>query len=209
MGIAADPPVKKTAPSPALVNSRVSDNFNLARFWARKMERFHGYNDALSLAMEGLLQAAENYEEGRTVRFGTYASYQIKSKFAGEFRRRMTKRRGGELSHCSMDAPVGEGFSVLGDSLPDEATVDPVRVLELLERSEKVDELLALLTPHKRKIVEMRYGLKGKKPMFLEEIAVVYGVSRERIRQIEAESLRRFWRYLNRKSEESAALTVC
>lgn len=203
--------------SPATVDRRVNENFNLARYWARKMGRFLDPNDAMSLAMEGLLKAAQEYEESPRVRFGTFASYRIKSCFAYDRRRRMAKCRGRQYSHLSFDQPKrydnggGAGMVAmgieLGDNLSDDSP-DPRRMLELLEGEEKIDELLGLLTPHKRKIIEMHFGLHGGSPMFLEEIAAIYGVSRQRICQIKDESLRRFWRYLRVKTEDAAAVGV-
>lgn len=197
----------KKPPDAKMVDARVTANFNLARFWARKNERYHGYNDALSLAMEGLLQAAQKYEERPSVTFGTYASYMIKARFAGEMRKRMTKSRGEGRATLSIETPVNS-FERIADTLRDDQAEDPVRMVELLDRGEQMKELLSQLSPHKRKILEMRYGLNGATPMFLEEIAAVYGVTRERIRQIEAECLRRFWRYLSHKPEESQAVRV-
>lgn len=194
-------------PSAQQIDSRVNDNFKLARFWARKMERRYGYNDALSLAMDGLLHAAKKYEDRPNVRFGTYACYMIKSRFAAEHRKQMTKSRGEGRPAISLELQ-NNGHERIIDTLRDEQAENPVRMVELLDRREQIQELLAQLTPHKRKILEMRYGLNGRPPMFLEEIAAVYGVTRERIRQIEAESLRRFWRYLSRKPEESLACSV-
>lgn len=201
----------KKPPDAKEIDRRVNANINLARFWARRMERFHGYNDALSLALEGLLTAAQKYEVRPSVKFGTYASYMIKARFAGEMRKRMTKSRGGDFSICSIDAPIGNnGFdgSTLRDIIPDGNAETPVRMVELLDRADQVRELLRMLPPFKRKILEMRYGLNGRAPMLLEEIGALYGLTRERIRQIEAESLRRFWRYLSHKPEQSAACSV-
>jgi DNA-directed RNA polymerase sigma subunit (sigma70/sigma32) len=57
-----------------------------------------------------------------------------------------------------------------------------------------VAKLLDLLTPRNREIMERRYGLNGYQPHSLEELAVRFGLTRERIRQVQADCLRKWWR---------------
>ena len=90
----------------------------------------------------------------------------------------------------SLETPIGEEEdSELGDFIEDE---DAVRsfdaVAQQLER-DGVNEALAMLPYRERKVIELRFGLKGEHPRTLEEVAKRFGVTRERIRQIEAKAL--------------------
>src|SRR5205085_316785 len=71
----------------------------------------------------------------------------------------------------------------------------PVHVTEML--TEQVDDILAKLTERERHILQMRYGLTDDRPRTLEEVARAFGITRERIRQIETRILRklRYARY--------------
>jgi len=54
---------------------------------------------------------------------------------------------------------------------------------------ERITEVLRSLTPREREVIELRFGLKDGQPRTLDEVAQCYGITRERIRQIEARSL--------------------
>ncbi|HBG82131.1 TPA: RNA polymerase sigma factor RpoD [candidate division CPR2 bacterium] len=90
----------------------------------------------------------------------------------------------------SIDAPVGEeDDSQLADFLPDEDSLSPqdAAVYQLLK--EHVQEVLQFLTPREQKILKMRFGLEDGRSYTLEEVGQEFGVTRERIRQIEAKAL--------------------
>ena len=58
-------------------------------------------------------------------------------------------------------------------------------------RNEEMDAVLATLPHRERKVIELRYGLGGEEPMTLEEVGRVFGITRERVRQIENRTLMR------------------
>ncbi len=92
----------------------------------------------------------------------------------------------------SLDTPVGEdGDSTLGDFVRDENT-DITDVAEQSELKRLIEQLLSILTDRDRKIIELRFGLNGQTPHTLEEVGTVFGITRERVRQVEAKALRRF-----------------
>lgn len=96
----------------------------------------------------------------------------------------------------SLEMPVGEDTeSTLGDMLeiPDEISVDEIVIQKELEQQTAL--LLHHLSERERMVICMRYGLEGGQKYTLEEIGQLYGVTRERIRQIEAKVLKRL-RYL-------------
>jgi len=93
----------------------------------------------------------------------------------------------------SLETPVGEeeGDSTLEQFLEDEKTPLPDRETAYAFLRGHVREILDELKPRERKILELRFGLAGNEPHTLEEVGKAFGVTRERIRQIEAKALQR------------------
>ncbi len=90
----------------------------------------------------------------------------------------------------SLDLPVGEdGDATLGDLIKAQDAVDPHAAAEASALAEVVTEALAGLTPREQRILRMRFGIGGAGDHTLEEVGKVFGVTRERIRQIEAKAL--------------------
>ncbi|MBX4181275.1 sigma-70 family RNA polymerase sigma factor [Candidatus Parcubacteria bacterium] len=97
-----------------------------------------------------------------------------------------------DQSTVSLESPVGEdsddGKSKLGDFLADEKILSPDQDSSRRIISDQVKEILGDLPPKERKILEMRHGLIDGYTHTLEEVGKVFGVTRERIRQIEAKA---------------------
>jgi RNA polymerase primary sigma factor len=90
----------------------------------------------------------------------------------------------------SLDLPVGEdGDATLGDLIEATDTVDPQAAAETSAMRDSVNEALADLPAREQRILRMRFGIGGSTEHTLEEIGKVFGVTRERIRQIEAKAL--------------------
>ena len=100
----------------------------------------------------------------------------------------------------SLQKPVGDGEdAVFGDFLPDQnADSPPERTAQNLCR-ERLNEVLGTLLKREREVLAMRYGLEDGSPKTLEEVGKAFGVTRERIRQIEAKAIRKL-RQQKRKS---------
>ena len=93
----------------------------------------------------------------------------------------------------SFDSPVKKGEdsdSTFGDFIEDEST-GPEEMVMQGSLKEAVDSLLDTLSDKERDIIERRFGLNNRKPMSLKEIGEVYGLTKERIRQIEKRALER------------------
>jgi len=93
----------------------------------------------------------------------------------------------------SLETPVGEGEedSVLAEFIEDEKTVPPSLNAARTLLRERLKEILVDLTPREQKIISMRFGLEDGITHTLEEVGNEFGVTRERIRQIEAKALER------------------
>jgi len=92
----------------------------------------------------------------------------------------------------SLEKPVGdEEESSLGDFVADEATEEPFEVANENVRREDIQRALDALPERERQVIELRYGLRGHEPLTLEEVGRAFGVTRERIRQIENNTLKK------------------
>ncbi len=92
----------------------------------------------------------------------------------------------------SLEKPVGdEEDSELGDFIEGEDLPDPSEEVDLTLLSEEIEDLLSSLTPREARILTMRYGLSGGREYTLKEVGQKFGLTRERIRQIEQEALRK------------------
>ena len=93
----------------------------------------------------------------------------------------------------SLESPVGDedeaGKSVLGDFIKDDKILSPDQEVARRILSDQMKEILDELSPKERKILEMRHGLENGVYHTLEEVGKEFGVTRERIRQIEAKAL--------------------
>ncbi|HYI99069.1 MAG TPA: RNA polymerase sigma factor RpoD, partial [Thermoleophilaceae bacterium] len=92
----------------------------------------------------------------------------------------------------SLEKPIGEeDDSELGDFVEDETALSPFETASENMRRENVRRVLDALPPREREVIEMRYGLKGHQARTLEEVGRAFGVTRERIRQIENNTLKK------------------
>jgi RNA polymerase primary sigma factor len=90
----------------------------------------------------------------------------------------------------SLDVPIGEdGDATLGDLIEATDAVDPHAAAEAGELRTVIAEALAELTPREQRVLRLRFGIGGAADHTLEEISREFGVTRERIRQIEAKAL--------------------
>ncbi len=92
----------------------------------------------------------------------------------------------------SLEMPVGqEGEGRMGDFIEDERISTPVDAAAMSMLREQIEEVLQKLPERERKIIQLRYGLKDGRYRTLEEVGLEFGITRERIRQIEAVALRK------------------
>lgn len=92
----------------------------------------------------------------------------------------------------SLETPIGEdGDSFLGDFISDTNGADPLDSLLTEERKEKILEALDTLTPREKRILQMRHGIGMTRVYTLEEISAEFKITRERIRQIEANAVKK------------------
>ena len=97
------------------------------------------------------------------------------------------------MDPMSLETPVGtnDDSTELGDFLPDESVLEPGDAASKELLREQIRNVLGFLTDREREVLEMRFGLNDGKDHTLEEVGRNFGVTRERIRQIEAKALRK------------------
>lgn len=92
----------------------------------------------------------------------------------------------------SLEKPIGEEDDAsFGDLVEDVASPSPYHIATTTLRREDVERALSTLPKREREVIELRFGLNGQKPRTLEEVGQAFGVTRERIRQIENNTLKR------------------
>lgn len=102
----------------------------------------------------------------------------------------------------SLDAPVNEGEATeYGDIISDESASDPLEMLTDKNLHDQISGLLSLLNERERRIIDERFGLSGLKPMLLEDVGREFGVSRERIRQLQNSALAKMRKALLKKDK--------
>ena len=126
---------------------------------------------------------------------------------------RVLQRSAAEVEHMmslyerevSIDSAGAQDRTLL-DTLPAESWSDPSEILQDEEVSAFIDEWLLELNEKQREVVEFRFGLHGHEAATLEEVGDRIGVTRERVRQIQVEALRRLRSMMERSGTSADTL---
>lgn len=106
----------------------------------------------------------------------------------------------------SLDAPINEGEGTsYAEIIGDERAINPADALVDKNMFGQLDELLEILDERESKIIETRFGLNGKTPMTLEEVGREFGVTRERIRQLQNIALDKMRKTLRKREKPMVA----
>ena len=89
----------------------------------------------------------------------------------------------------SLETPIGDGETVLTDFIPDSRTVSPEGPITRQETNKLMEQILGNLTPREQTVIRLRFGIGQDEPWTLEEVGQTMSVTRERVRQIEAQAL--------------------
>ena len=107
---------------------------------------------------------------------------------------------------ASLDAPVGDEDSTeFGELVGDEAAVDPFENLSEKNLQVELGDLLGQLDEREKRIISARFGLEGSDPITLEEVGEKFGVTRERIRQLQNIALAKMRRALAKREKMSVS----
>lgn len=179
----------------AEIEKLVEDNMALAHFFAKKWH-WWDYNDAFSIAMQGLLKAAQHFDASKGIPFGSYASVLIDRQKIREVQHQNRTKRAGRFLHLHLEAPLGEDGKTLADILVDDKAITSAAVLLDDDDLAVLEKVLGQLGPRDLFVIQRRFGLDGREYETLDQIASAMGLTRERVRQIEALALKRMavWR---------------
>lgn len=109
----------------------------------------------------------------------------------------------------SLDQPINdEDSTALGDIIGDEEAMDPYEALRDKDLRDEVGDLLSVLDERERRIINSRFGLDGQRLKTLEEVGEKFGVTRERIRQVQNIALNKLRRALNKKERSKVETPV-
>ena len=120
----------------------------------------------------------------------------------GISRKKLTMLKRAAQRPTSLDAPVGDDeSSSYAEIIGDERAVNPLDALSDKNMHGELDDLLEVLNERESKIIDARFGLGGKTPMTLEEVGREFGVTRERIRQLQNIALDKMRKNLRKREK--------
>jgi RNA polymerase primary sigma factor len=139
----------------------------------------------------GMLAAIERVRGELTVKLGREPTVEEIASILGVTPEETRSLRVVGRHPVSLHEPLGgDGERALEDFLSDaDAATHPGRAVDQHLLKERIGEVLRSLTPREREVIELRFGLRDGHPRTLDEVARTYGITRERIRQIEARGL--------------------
>ena len=198
-------------------NSLTEANLRLVVSVAKKYVN-HGMSflDLIQEGNMGLIKAVDKFEFRKGFKFSTYATWWIRQAITraiadqartirvpvhmvetvnrlNRIRRQLTVDLGRDPTDEELaKAPIGEeDDSSVGDFVADTSSMSPSEAATYMMMQQRIEEVLGTLTEREQQVLRMRFGLNGGEAHTLEEVGEVFGVTRERIRQIEAKALRK------------------
>lgn len=183
---------------PALRKLLVERNLRLVVYIAKKFENT-GINieDLISIGTIGLIKAANTFRSDKNIKLATYASRCIENEILMYIR-----KTGGERREISFDEPLNvdrDGNELLlSDILGSDA--DTVSVdIEMAEEKKIITQALFTLSPREREIIELRFGLCGRRELTQKETAKALGISQSYISRLEKKIIERLKKEISGK----------
>ncbi len=168
----------------------IQHNLRLVVYIAKKFESTGiGIEDLISIGTIGLIKAIHTYKVDKNIKLATYASRCIENEILMYIRKNASHK-----GDVSIDEPLHMDWDgnelLLSDVLGSEEN-EVSRDLEKAEDEKTIREAVASLDPREREIIEMRYGLGGRKEMTQKEVADVMGISQSYISRLEKKIIAR------------------
>lgn len=171
----------------------VERNLRLVVYIAKKFENTGiGIEDLISIGTIGLVKAANTFRTDKNIKLATYASRCIENEIL-----MFIRKSGNQRSELSFDEPLStdcEGGELL---LSDVLGTEENGALQELEQNEErkiLSDAVAALAPREREIIEMRFGLSGRREMTQKEVADALGISQSYISRLEKKIIDRLRR---------------
>jgi RNA polymerase sporulation-specific sigma factor len=168
----------------SLADVLIRHNLRLVVYIAKKFEGCGtGIEDLISIGTIGLIKAIHTYRTDRGIKLATYASRCIENEILMYLRKNASHK--GDLS---IDEPLntdGDGNELLLADILDSGEGPVGQELERAEDERTVREAVSALEPREREIIELRYGLGGRREMTQKEVAEKMGISQSYISRLE------------------------
>lgn len=117
-------------------------------------------------------------------------------------RAKLAHLKAASLRPASLDAPISDDDNTeFGEIIGDDRAQTPLELLSHKNMHNQLDGLLGVLDERERRIIDARFGLNGEKPKTLEEVGQEFGVTRERIRQLQNIALKKLRRALQKRED--------
>ncbi len=162
----------------------IEHNLRLVVYIARKFEGGNtGIEDLISIGTIGLIKAINTYKTDKNIKLATYASRCIENEILMYLRKSSNKR-----CDISIDEPLNTDWDGNELLLSDVLGCDGDSVSHDLEKAEDeriLREAVAALSPREKEIIELRYGLGGRKELTQKEVADLLGISQSYISRLE------------------------
>ena len=176
----------------------VERNLRLVVYIARKFENTGvGLEDLISIGTIGLIKAANTFRADKNIKLATYASRRIENEILMYIRKSQNQKL-----ELSLEAPLSADWDgnelILSDVLgSDEENVG--KGLEDEEEKSVIAEAVALLGDREREIIELRFGLGGRREMTQKEVADMLGISQSYISRLEKKTINRLKEQIENK----------
>lgn len=176
----------------------VERNLRLVVYIARKFENTGvGLEDLISIGTIGLIKAANTFRSDKNIKLATYASRCIENEILMYIRKNQNLR-----FELSLEAPLSSDWDgnelILSDVLgSDEENVG--KRLEDEEEKSAIAEAVSLLGEREREIIELRFGLGGRREMTQKEVADALGISQSYISRLEKKTINRLKEQIENK----------
>jgi RNA polymerase primary sigma factor len=134
----------------------------------------------------------KNVERALTITLGREPTLEEVAKEMGLDEAKVKKLRDSSKEISSLDVAVGDDDeATMGELIADTSSLTPEESMENQTRTEVLDTILGTLEDREGDVIKYRYGLMDGEPRTLEEVGQIFGLTKERIRQIEAKALRK------------------
>ena len=134
----------------------------------------------------------KNVERALTISLGREPTLEEVAKEMGMDVAKVKKLRDSSKEVSSLDVAVGEDDeATVGELIADTSSLTPEESIDIQTKSEVLDTILGTLEDREGDVIKYRYGLMDGEPRTLEEVGQIFGLTKERIRQIEAKALRK------------------
>lgn len=134
----------------------------------------------------------KNVERALTISLGREPTLEEVAKEMGMDVAKVKKLRDSSKEVSSLDVAVGEDDeATMGELIADTSSLTPEESMDIQTKSEVLDTILGTLEDREGDVIKYRYGLMDGEPRTLEEVGQIFGLTKERIRQIEAKALRK------------------